>query len=184
VGRSRPTSATKIAGYFAAHDHKAMMAHLLIDGAAGAAIVAIAYSLRDYLAAEGRLPQVMFASGIAAGLASLGQAVVGETLTYRAAHGASAGSVKTLFKVLNNGDTVKIALLAVMIGAASVLARRFGAFPRWLGIGRARVRATTSAQWSRVPAEQRCALRITRADTPAATDVGNRSNRGGRASYA
>ena len=38
-----------------------------------------------------------------------GVAVVGETLTYRAAHGTGAASVKTLFKVLNNGDTVKIA---------------------------------------------------------------------------
>jgi hypothetical protein len=132
----KPTdSATKIANYFAAHEHKAMIAHLLIDGVAGAAIVAIAYSLRRYLAGEDRVPKVMFAAGIAAGLASLAQAVVGETLTYRAAHGATAGSVKTLFKVLNNGDTVKIALLAVIIGAASVLARRMGAFPRWLAIG-------------------------------------------------
>jgi hypothetical protein len=64
-------------------------------------------------------------------VASIGQMVVGETLTYRAAHGSSAGNVKTLFKVLNNGDTVKIFLLAIMIGAASVLARRAGAFPRW-----------------------------------------------------
>jgi hypothetical protein len=129
----KPTdSATKIAGYFATRENKAMIAHLLIDGVAGAAIVAIAYSLRHYLAGRERLPLVMFAAGIAAGLASFGQAVVGETLTYRAAQGANADSVKTLFKVLNNGDTVKIALLAVMIGAASVLARRTGAFPRWL----------------------------------------------------
>jgi len=128
-------SATKIAGYFAAHEHKAMIAHLLIDGVAGAAIGAIAYSLRHYLAGGGRLPKVMFVAGIAAGLASWAQAVVGETLTYRSAHGAGAGSVKTLFKVLNNGDTVKIALLAAMIGAASVLARRISAFPHWLTIG-------------------------------------------------
>jgi hypothetical protein len=77
----------------------------------------------------------MFAAGIAAGLASLAQAVVAETLTYRTAHGASAGNVKTLFKVLNNGDTFKIALLAVMIGAASAVALRAGAFPRWFPLG-------------------------------------------------
>jgi hypothetical protein len=60
--------------------------------------------------------------------------VVGETMSYRAAHGSSADSVKTLFNVLNNGDTVKIALLAIMIGAGSILARRANAFPRWLAI--------------------------------------------------
>ena len=40
--------------------------------------------------------------------------------------------MNTLFTVLNDGDTVKIAFLAVMIGSASLLARRSGAFPRWL----------------------------------------------------
>jgi len=68
-------------------------------------------------------------TGVAAGLASLGQMIVGEILTYRAAHGSSKDNVQTLFKVLNNGDTLKIALLAAMIAAASLLARRSGAFP-------------------------------------------------------
>jgi hypothetical protein len=134
----KPTdSATKIAGYFAAHEHKSMIAHLLIDGVAGAAIIAIAFSLRNYLRGGGerRLRLTMFVAGVAAGLVSFGQAVVGETLSFRAAHGSSPSSVKTLFSVLNNGDTAKIALLAVMIGAASILARRNGAFPRWLAVG-------------------------------------------------
>ena len=74
----------------------------------------------------------MFLTGLAAGLASLVQMTVGEVLTYRAANGGSADSVKTLFTVLNDGDTVKIAFLAIMIGSASLLARRSGAFPRWL----------------------------------------------------
>ena len=80
----------------------------------------------------------MLGAGVAAGVASIGQMVVGETLTYDAANaydaanGSSANSVKTLFTVLNNGDTLKIALLAIMIGAASMLARRSGVFPRWL----------------------------------------------------
>jgi hypothetical protein len=56
-------------------------------------------------------------------------------MTYRAAHGASPASVRTLFDVLNNADTVTIAFLAVMIGAASVLARRTRAFPHWLATG-------------------------------------------------
>jgi hypothetical protein len=53
-------------------------------------------------------------------------------MTYRAAHGTSPAGVRTLFDVLNNADTIKIAFLAVMIGTASLLARRAGAFPRWL----------------------------------------------------
>lgn len=125
-------SAAEIASYFAANEHKAMAAHFLIDGLAGVAIIAIAVSLHRYLAGEERLRHVMLGAGVAAGVASIGQMVVGETLTYDAANGSSANSVKTLFTVLNNGDTLKIALLAIMIGAASMLARRSGVFPRWL----------------------------------------------------
>ena len=84
-------SATKIAGYFAAHEHKAMIAHLLIDGVAGAAIGAIAYSLRHYLAGGGRLPKVMFVAGIAAGLASWAQAVVGGVRERRGRVACNAG---------------------------------------------------------------------------------------------
>jgi hypothetical protein len=53
----------------------------------------------------------------------------------RAAHGADPGSIRTLFSVLNNGDTAKIALLAVMIGISSLLARRSEQLPGWLTLG-------------------------------------------------
>jgi hypothetical protein len=43
--------------------------------------------------------------------------------------------VRTLFRALNDGDTVKIAFLATMIGTASLIAKRASAFPRWLAIG-------------------------------------------------
>jgi len=128
-------TAHTIASYYATHQHSAMLANLLIDGIAGAAIIALAVGLRRYLASDSKLVKWMFAAGIAAGVTSLFQAVVGETMTYRAAHGASPASVRTLFDILNNADTVKIALLAVMIGAASLLARRAASFPRWLATG-------------------------------------------------
>jgi hypothetical protein len=132
----RPSdTAHTIATYFATHEHTAMLAHLLIDGIAGAAVIALAYGLRRYLASDSKLATWMFAAGIAAGITSLVQAAVGETMTYRAAHDASPASIRTLFDVLNNADTVKIAFLAVMIGAASVLARRASTFPRWLATG-------------------------------------------------
>jgi hypothetical protein len=135
-GPKQTDSATKIAGYFSAHEHKAMVAHLLIDGLAGIAIFGIAYSLRAFLSRhDAKLAKWMFLSGALAAVASLAQAVLGLTLTYRAAHGSSAHNVKTLFTALNDGDTVKIALLAGMIGLASLIARRANAFPRWLATG-------------------------------------------------
>src|SRR3954452_12638502 len=45
-------------------------------------------------------------------------------MSYRAGHGSSAEDVQALFKLLNNLDTVKIVLLAIMIAAASLLARQ------------------------------------------------------------
>ena len=128
-------TARTIATYYANHEHSAMLANLLIDGIAGAAIIALAYGLRRYLASDSKPTTWMFAAGITAGITSLFQAAIGETMTYRAAHGASPASIRTLFDALNNADTVKIAFLAIMIGAASLLARRTAAFPRWLATG-------------------------------------------------
>jgi hypothetical protein len=127
-------SATKVARYYASHEHRAMAANLLIDGIAGLAIMAMAYALSVYLGSE-PLARWVLVAGVAAGIASLGQLVVGEVMTYKAAHGSDADTVKAWFNVLNNGDTVKIALLAAMIATASVAARRTTAFPRWLATG-------------------------------------------------
>ena len=67
----KPTdSATKVPNYFAENEHTAMIAHLLVDGLAGAAILAISYSLRGYLPGEGRLAKLMFAAGFAVGSAA------------------------------------------------------------------------------------------------------------------
>jgi hypothetical protein len=51
----------------------------------------------------------MVVAGIAAGITSLFQAGIGETMTYRDAHGASPASVHIFFDVANDADTVKIA---------------------------------------------------------------------------
>lgn len=42
--------------------------------------------------------------------------------------------MKTLFTAVNDGDTVKIAFLAIMIGTASLVGLRSGRFPRWFAI--------------------------------------------------
>jgi hypothetical protein len=124
----------KIANYFAAHEGRSIVATMLIDGLAGAALLGIAYSLYLYLeqAANDRLRRSILVAGVLAGVTSFIQAGVGVTLAYRAAHGSSPDTAETLFKVLNNLDTVKIVLLAIMIASASLVARRFGAFPGWL----------------------------------------------------
>jgi hypothetical protein len=127
-------SAVQVASYYNTHEVKSMIATLLIDGVAGLAIVALASCLRRYLAGRSNLHTAVLWAGIGAGAASLVQMVVGELMAYRAANGSSPEHIKTLFNVLNNGDTVKIALLSAMIAAASILARRTSAFPRWLAI--------------------------------------------------
>ena len=133
-GPSPSDSAAQVAAYYDSHELRSMVATLLIDGLAGLAIFALAYCLWRYLTDDSTMHRAVLLAGIGAGLASLVQMVVGELMSYRGAHGRSAEDVQTLFKVLNNGDTVKIALLATMIAAASALARRSGAFPRWLAI--------------------------------------------------
>jgi hypothetical protein len=128
-------SAARIAAYHDDHEVRSMIGTLLIDGAAGLAIIALAYCLWRYLAAEhDAFGRALIVAGIGAGVVSLVQMVVGEVVAYRAAHGSSPDHVQTLFKVLNNLDTVKIALLAILIAAASLLARRSGAFPHWLAV--------------------------------------------------
>src|SRR4051812_19617997 len=124
--------AATIAAYYGDHEVRSMIATLLIDGLAGLAIFALAYCLWRYLSGEPRLGKVVLWAGIGAATASLVQMVTGLTMAYHAGHGGSPDGVETLFRVLNNGDTVKIALLAVTIAAASLAARRLGAFPRWL----------------------------------------------------
>jgi hypothetical protein len=52
------------------NEHTAMIAHLLVDGLAGAAILANSYSMRGYLPGAGRLAKVMFAAGFAVGSAA------------------------------------------------------------------------------------------------------------------
>jgi hypothetical protein len=54
----------------------------------------------------------MVVAGIAAGITSLFQAAISETMTYRDAHGASPAGVRIFFDVANDADTVKIAFLA------------------------------------------------------------------------
>jgi hypothetical protein len=128
----KPTdSATQIAGYFSAHEHKAMLAHLLIDGVAGADRHS---GLVVELPARGR-------RAARAGRPRCGNRSRARVLrTARARRAADApgrqrrepGEREDALHGANDGDTVKIASIALMIGVASLVARRSSAFPPWL----------------------------------------------------
>ena len=121
-GPAPNASASDVASYFAAHQHAAMAEHFLIDAVAGAALIGLAVTAR-------RLSTAAFAAGLAAAVISLGQAAIGEAMA--TASGGSTSTVHGLFVTLNNADTIKIALLAVMIAATGLAARRSG-LPAWL----------------------------------------------------
>ena len=121
-GPAPNASAADVAAYFAAHQHAAMAEHFFIDAVAGAALIGLAITVR-------RLSTAAFAAGLAAATVSLGQAVIGEAMAITAGNG-SASTVHGLFVTLNNADTIKIALLAVMIAATGLAARR--RLPAWL----------------------------------------------------
>ena len=119
--------AAKVASYFARHEHTALIGHLLVDGIAGAALIALAFVVRRYAGRWG------FYAALAAAATSLCQFAVGVTFTYDAAHGGKPSTVRDLFVTLNNADTVKIVFLALMIGSVGLSVRRSGALPRWFG---------------------------------------------------
>ncbi len=124
--------ATKVASYYARHEHAAMAGHLLVDGIAALALIGIAFVILRFLReSDEQMAKIGFYAALAAAAVSLLQFVIGETFTYDAAHGGSPKTVRDLFVTLNDADTVKIIFLAVMIGAVSVAARRTGVLPRW-----------------------------------------------------
>ena len=133
-GPKPDASASRVTSYFARHEHTAMGGHLFVDGIAGLALIGIALLVLDLLGKDRsvlRLVRLAFFAGLAAAAVSLAQFVVGETFTYDAAHGGNPSTVRSLFVTLNNLDTVKIVLLAIMIGAVGVAGRRTGTLPRW-----------------------------------------------------
>jgi hypothetical protein len=127
--------ATKVAAYFAQHEHKAMFGHLLVDGVTALALVGIGVVILRFLRqSDGQMAKLGLYSALAAAATSLVQFVLGVTFTYDAAHNGNPKTVRDLFVALNNADTVKIIFLAGMITAVSIAARRTGVLPRLFAI--------------------------------------------------
>ncbi len=124
--------ATKVASYFARHEHTAMLGHLLVDGIAALALVGLAIVIFRFLQpSDPQMAKLGLWMALAAAATSFAQFVLGVTFTYDAAHNGSAKTVRDLFVTLNDADTVKIVFLAAMITAVSIAARRTGVLPRW-----------------------------------------------------
>jgi uncharacterized protein DUF4386 len=124
--------ATKVASYFAGHEHSAMLGHLLIDGIAALALVVLGIVIHRFLSpSDPQMAKLGLSAALAAAATSFAQFVLGVTFTYDAAHDGSPKTVRDLFVALNNADTVKIVFLAAMITTVSIAARRTGVLPRW-----------------------------------------------------
>lgn len=131
-GPKQDDPATKIASYFARHEHTAMLGHLLVDGVAGLALVGLAVVILRFVAAgDARMAKLAFFSALAAAATSLVQFVLGMTFTYDAAHGGNVKTVRDLFVALNDADTAKIVFLGAMIAAVSIAAFQSAILPRW-----------------------------------------------------
>ena len=127
----------------------AIIAHYTTDDAAGTiqpffvaaipglALIGLAIAFSNVYCdrrVSARLRRVIVGTGLAAGGVSLTQFILGETLSVQAG-GVSADSARALFVVLNDLDTVKIALLALMIAAVGIAARKTANLRRWLTAG-------------------------------------------------
>jgi len=126
----------KIIAYYVAHRRAAMLQAVLIEGAAGAALLVFAAALkgalRRYQGASAALCDVVLGAGVAAASVSFIQAAVGEVLANRVAATGDPVGVRTLFDVVNEADTFKLVALALLIGSTAVLALGTRALPRWL----------------------------------------------------
>src|SRR4051812_48207696 len=72
--------AATVAVYLAQHEHRAMLGHLLVDGIAGLALIAIALLvLRFVRPSDEKMAKLAFYAGLAAALTSLAQFVLGMT---------------------------------------------------------------------------------------------------------
>jgi hypothetical protein len=128
-------SAATVNDYFVAHRSAALLQALFVHGLAGIALAVFAFALWGYLTAErsrSAPAPLMLGFALLAAAASLVQfALAIATYTHVGGHGSASGT-RALFNAINKADTIKLVLLAIFIGAATVAARRLQAFPRWV----------------------------------------------------
>jgi Domain of unknown function (DUF4386) len=130
-------SISTIGAYFSSHGEAAMIQAYFLDGLAGASLIVFAAALRSALRPfEGEnatLSSILFGAGVAAGTVSLLQGLFTQVLADRVATLGNPAAIRTLFDLNGEGDTYKLLVLGVFLGAAALLVFRTRALPRWLG---------------------------------------------------
>jgi hypothetical protein len=128
-------SAAQVNDYFVTHNSAALLQALFVHGLAGIALVLFALALWGYLraaAGPSGLTGLMLSFAVLAAAVSLLQfALAVAPSAHVSGHGSASGT-RTLFNAINKADTVKLILLAVLIGAATAAAHRVAALPQWL----------------------------------------------------
>jgi hypothetical protein len=128
-------SGAQVVAAYAGHQGIAMVQYLLVEGVAALALAGVTPALYPAASRRGarRLGRVTLVAGLAAGILSLIQCVLGQLLAGWAAPGSNAGAAGLLFALISRMDGVKMLVLAVMAVAGVGLVRRAGILPRWLG---------------------------------------------------
>lgn len=131
------SNATEVKEYFINHQTMAMIQIYLIDGIAGATLLAFSAALKEafkkFDGQDSAISNVIFGAGVAAFSISLVQATIGETLTYHVAE-RSLEITLMLFNLYNITDTFKMLTLALLTGMSTIQIFRTKALSRWLGL--------------------------------------------------
>jgi hypothetical protein len=121
--------------YFVAHLQSALLQSYVVHGLAGAALVVLAVALRRSFAdvPRSRVARgVLLGAGLAAAAASFVQLSLVLRIERHITRGVGTRQTDVLFDTLSRTGAVKLLLLAVAVGAASVLVAHAGTFPRWV----------------------------------------------------
>ncbi len=130
-----PTASDGVVNSFFAENQAAtLLQALTVHGVAGIALAVLVLSLARCLAGDrdDGTRIVFLVTGLGAAAVSLAQLAIEIALNRHVAGSGSAGTTASLFHAVNVADTVKLALLGIAIAAATRLAARAAALPRWL----------------------------------------------------
>jgi hypothetical protein len=127
-------SGAKVMSAYTGHQGVAMTQNLLVEGAAGIALAAVAVALARAAGRRGagRAGRVVVLAGGTAAIVSLIQCALGLWLVGRAVPNGETARAGSLFHVINRMDGAKMLVLATMALAGAVVVRRTDLLPRWL----------------------------------------------------
>jgi hypothetical protein len=134
---SSSANQTELLAYFTTHQQSHMIQAYLIDGIAGIAILvfsaALAAHFRNLESDNSSFAQIVLGAGIAAASVSLVQAGFQEALSNPEIITTGSSSIRTILILVNQIDTFKLLVLALLSGAVSILVFRTRHFPVWYG---------------------------------------------------